>query len=89
MPLTMDQVDPHFVPSWMVVDPSGEQLISYVEDALKNGTMAVVMFHSVGGGYLNVSSEAHELLLDYLEKNRDILWVDTFQNVMKHVTREL
>jgi hypothetical protein len=47
------------------------------------------MFHSVGGGYLKVSSEAHEELLLYLEGQREVLWVDTFQEVMQHVSREL
>ena len=89
MPATMDLIDPHYVPSWGVEDPSGEDLIQYVENALANGTMAVLMFHSVGGGYLNVSSEAHEQLLEYLEQHGDILWVDTFQNVMRHVKSEL
>ena len=88
MPATMDQVDPHYAPSWGVEDPTGEELVGYVEQALEKGTMAVIMFHSVGGGYLNVSSEAHEHLLKYLEQHSDILWVDTFQNVMKHVSRE-
>ena len=89
MPFSMDQVDTHYVPSWGVVDPTGQELIHYVEEALKRGTMAVIMFHSVGGGYLNVSSEAHEQLLEYLEEHGDILWVDTFQHVMKHVSNEL
>lgn len=85
---SMEQIDPYYVPSWGVEDPSGEDLIKYVESALEKGTMAVFMFHSVGGGYLNVSSEAHEQLLSYLEENAEILWVDTFQNVMKHVSKE-
>ena len=89
MPVSMDQIDTHYVPSWGVVDPTGEELIEYVEQSLKYGTMAVIMFHSVGGGYLNVSSEAHEQLLKYLEQHSDILWVDTFQNVIKHVSKEL
>ena len=37
MPATMDLVDPHYVPSWGVEDPSGEELITYVEEALKKG----------------------------------------------------
>ena len=89
MPSSMSQIDSHYVPSWGVVDPTGAELIEYVEEAAKKGTMAVIMFHSVGGGYLNVSSEAHEMLLEYLEEHSEILWVDTFQNVMKHVSREL
>lgn len=89
MPASMDQVDPHYVPSWGVEDPSGEELIRYVDRALEQGTLAVIMFHSVGGGYLNVSSEAHEQLLEYLEKRRDVFWVEPFQQVMQHVDEQL
>ena len=88
MPASMDQVDPHYMPSWGVEDPSGEELIRYVDQAAERGTMAVIMFHSVGGGYLNVSSDAHEQLLDYLHQRRDIFWVAPFQQVMQHVTRQ-
>jgi sialate O-acetylesterase len=89
IPVSMENLDTHYVPSWGVVDPSGDELIRYVEEALKKGSMAVLMFHSVGGGYLNVSSEAHEQLLQYLDSHREVLWVDTFQEVMQHVSREL
>jgi peptidoglycan hydrolase-like amidase len=43
------------------------------------------MFHSVGGGYLNVSKEAHRELLAYLKSNEDVIWTDTFMNVMKYI----
>jgi len=89
MPASMDQVDPHYVPSWGVEDPSGEELIQYVKQAMERGTLAVIMFHSVGGGYLNVSSEAHEQLLEYLDQHRDIFWVEPFQQVMQHVSQQL
>ncbi len=87
MPESLREVDPHYVPSWGVVDPSGEELIQYVEGAWEKGSMAVIIFHSVGGGYLNVSQEAHEQLLSYLDQHREVLWVDTFQEVMKHVSK--
>lgn len=83
----MHDVDPYYVPSWGVIDPSGEELIAYVEEARAKGTMAVFMFHSVGGGYLNVSEEAHTMLLEYLDLNQDYLWTDTFLNVMKYVSK--
>ena len=50
--------------------------------------MAVIMFHSVGGGYLNVSAEAHEQLLEYLDSHREILWTDTFLRVMNYVKEQ-
>ena len=37
----MDQVDTHYVPSWGVSDPTGEELIAYVKEAEKMGTIAV------------------------------------------------
>ncbi|MDX2432493.1 MAG: polysaccharide deacetylase family protein [Bacteroides sp.] len=88
IPESMRDVDLFYAPSWGVIDPSGEDLIAYVEDAWAKGTMAVFMFHSVGGGYLNVSEEAHTILLEYLERNKDDLWTDTFLNVMNHVIKE-
>ena len=85
IPDSMDMLDLHFAPSWGVVDPSGADLINYVKEAQKKGTIAIFMFHSVGGGYLNVSEEAHGELLAYLSANRDLIWTDTFMNVMKYV----
>lgn len=85
LPESMKDVDRYYVPSWGVIDPTGEELIAYVNEALDKGTMAVIMFHSVGGGYLNVSTEAHEQLLTYLDSRRDVIWTDTFLEVMNYV----
>lgn len=85
IPESIDQVDLHFAPSWGVVDPSGAELINYVKEAQNNGTIAIFMFHSVGGGYLNMSSEAHQELLSYLHANKDEIWTDTFINIMKYI----
>ena len=85
IPASMDMIDLYFAPSWGVVDPSGTDLINYVKEAREKGTIAIFMFHSVGGGYLNVSREAHKELLAYLKANEDVIWTDTFMNVMKYV----
>jgi len=85
IPESMDMVDIHFAPSWGVVDPTGDELVDYVKRAQEKGTIAVLMFHSVGGGYLNVSAEAHKQLLDYLEDNKEVIWTDTFITLMKYV----
>jgi sialate O-acetylesterase len=85
IPGSIDQIDLHFAPSWGVVEPDGIDLINYVKEARENGTIAIFMFHSVGGGYLNVSSRAHRELLEYLHANKDELWIDTFINVMKYI----
>jgi sialate O-acetylesterase len=85
IPESIDQVDLHFMPSWGVVDPTGADLINYVKKAQEQGTIAIFMFHSVGGGYLNVSAEAHSELLAYLRSNEEEIWTDTFINVMKYI----
>lgn len=85
LPLKMEQVDLYNVPSWGVEDPTGEELVAYVEEALSKGTMAVFMFHSVGGGYLNTSAEAHEALLEFLDANRERIWTAPFLEVMQYV----
>lgn len=89
IPTSMEEVDPWFVPSWGVNDPTGEELIAYVKEAQEKGTIAVFMFHSVGGGYLNVTAEAHEQLLGYLDENRDEIWTENFITVMSHVKDQL
>ena len=85
IPESINDIDLHFVPSWGVIDPTGKELIEYVKRAQEKGTIAVFMFHSVGGGYLNVSSEAHNELLAYLHSNKDEIWTDTFINIMKYI----
>ena len=85
IPDEMAHVDLYYVPGWGVLDPTGEALVAYVEQAREKGTMAVFIFHSVGGGYLNVSAEAHETLLSYLDQHKESIWTDTFFNVMEHV----
>lgn len=88
IPQNMAEVDLHFMPSWCVDDPTGAELIRYVEEARQKGTIAIFMFHSVGGGYLNVSAEAHEELLAYLKANRDHYYVDTFLRVCQYIEAE-
>ncbi len=82
-------LDPMLVPSWMVQDVTGEQMIAFVKKAIDAGGLAIFMFHGVGGGHsINISREAHQQLLAWLDGNRKTVWTDTFKNVMTHVTAE-
>ena len=85
IPKSIEAIDLHFVPSWGVIDPTADDLINYVKRAQEQGTIAVFMFHSVGGGYLNVSVQAHNELLAYLSANDTEIWTDTFLNVMRYI----
>jgi hypothetical protein len=85
MPETMQGYNIYKTPSWMAVDPSAEQLIEYVEKAREKGTIAVIMFHSVGGGYLNVGAAEHYKLLKYLKENEADYYCSTFLEVMQYI----
>jgi hypothetical protein len=78
-------LDPFLVPSWAVENVSGAQMIAFVKKAVDVGGLAVFMFHGVGGEYISVSREAHQELVSWLASHRDLVWTDTFRNVMAHV----
>ncbi len=86
LPKTMNEIDVYFMPSWAVIDNSGTELIEYAKQAKENGTIAIFMFHSVGGGYLNVSKEALTELLSFLSENKEDYWVDTFYSITKYLS---
>jgi peptidoglycan-N-acetylglucosamine deacetylase len=72
-------------PSWAAVDNTAAELIAYVNQARDKGTIAIFMFHSVGGGYLNVGSNQHRQLLDYISKNRKDFYCATFKEIMGYI----
>lgn len=89
MPKSMENIDINYMPSWDVDNNTGKELIAYVKEARENGTIATFMFHSVGGGYLNVSTEALQELLIYLKDNEQDYWVDNFYNITNYITNQL
>lgn len=85
VPKTMKEYDVYKTPSWGVDSPSAEELIAYIEEAKTNGTIAVFMFHNVGGGYLNVGAKEHHKLLQYIKEHEDDFYTGTFMEVMKYI----
>jgi peptidoglycan/xylan/chitin deacetylase (PgdA/CDA1 family) len=81
----MNTLDPYAVGIEVPSDVSGQQLIAMVQRAAAAGTMVNITFHGVGGDHLSVSREAHEALLNYLDRHRDIYWTDTFIRIMQYV----
>jgi peptidoglycan/xylan/chitin deacetylase (PgdA/CDA1 family) len=67
---------------------SGDQLIAYVKKVQQKGGMGIIMFHGIGGDYITVSAEAHQKLIDYLEKNNQSIWITTFQTAMDYATQK-
>ena len=85
IPETMDGYNIYKAPSWGVDSPAAEAMIEYVNRARDKGTIAIFMFHSVGGGYLNVAAEEHRKLLAYIVRNKKDFYCATFFEVMNYI----
>ncbi|HET6557872.1 MAG TPA: polysaccharide deacetylase family protein [Prolixibacteraceae bacterium] len=85
IPSTMKGYNVYKTPSWGVNSPTAEQLIAYVNEAKEKGTIAIFMFHSVGGGYLNVGNAEHRKLLQYIKNNQKDFYCATFEEVMEYI----
>lgn len=84
----MATLDPAAVPVLVPEGLSGAQLIALVEDAGHKGTMVNLTFHGIGGDYLQISNEAHDELLTWLDVHRDDYWVATFGEIMAWVRQQ-
>ncbi|HEY2583384.1 MAG TPA: polysaccharide deacetylase family protein [Mucilaginibacter sp.] len=81
-------LDPLLVPAWGVPGKNtGAELIAFVKKVQQSGGMGVFMFHGVGGDYITTPAAAHKELLEYLKKNKDEIWVATFQEAMDYVSQ--
>ncbi|WP_183577815.1 polysaccharide deacetylase family protein [Mucilaginibacter sp. X5P1] len=68
---------------------TGQQLIAFVKKVQQRGGMGVIMFHGIGGDYITISKEAHQELLNYLGKNKQAIWVTTFQTAMDYAMQSI
>ncbi len=89
IPQSIDEFEVLNASVWTPSGHSGAELIAYVKEAARYGTIANITFHGVGGDYLSVSAQAHQELLDYLATNSDIYWVDTYRNISLHLKKAL
>jgi len=64
---------------------SAQQLIAMVEQAQQNNHLVVLLFHGVGGDYLNVDASAHQQLVQYLADNRKDYWVTTLRDAVQYI----
>jgi peptidoglycan/xylan/chitin deacetylase (PgdA/CDA1 family) len=86
-----DLIDLDFfnVPSWGISEnTTGDQLISFVKKVVEAKGTGVLMFHGVGGDYLKVSAEAHNLLIKYLQQHKKEVQVRTFREAMEILAKQ-
>ena len=82
----LTKLDVFQVPSYGPVDkPDGKQLIAYAVRVRDAKGLGVLQFHGTGGDYLEVTTEAHRQLLDWLRQHPEV-WVATFQDILDYVT---
>ena len=82
----LTKLDVFQVPSYGPVDkPDGQQLVAYAARVRDAKGLGVLQFHGTGGDYLEVTTEAHRQLLDWLRQHPEV-WVATFQDILDYVT---
>lgn len=84
-PQSMAEFDPQDASVWAPYDVTGQDLINYVKEAKRHGTIANITFHGIGGDHLAVSIKAHQELLAYLVKNNHLYWVDTYRKISLYI----
>ena len=85
----MENIDLYGIPSSSIENANTGELIRFAKSAADKGTVAVFVFHEIGKSRFNISREAHDSLLQYLDGNRDIYWTDTFKNVAQNLGKKL
>jgi peptidoglycan/xylan/chitin deacetylase (PgdA/CDA1 family) len=53
-------------------------MIKIIEKAKETGGWAVILFHGIGADYISVTAEDHRKFVEYLSKNKNALYIDTF-----------
>lgn len=82
-------VDPYRVPSWAILRNTSGEMIAWVEEAVRSGSLAVFTFHGVGGGHgIDVGREEHRKLLAWLAAHREQVWTAPFLTIMQHIEKE-
>lgn len=81
------EMDLYHVPSWAPNNHGAHFLIAYVDTIIQNETLSTITFHGVGAEHMQVSKEAHEELLKYLDSKRDKIWVTTFKEATDYLRK--
>lgn len=89
MPENMEGFDFYKTHSWCVGAPhTAEDMISFVERARELGTIAIFMFHDIGGdpdNWFNLNADKHRTLLRYLKEHEADYYISTFMEVTDYI----
>lgn len=86
---TLNEVDLYNVDCYMVNSNSFLDMKQWVDQAISNNKLLVILFHGVGGGSgLDVSLTAHRELLQYIKQKEDEIWVAPMVEVAKYIQEQ-
>ena len=65
---------------------TAQQLLALLDEEREKGTKLVnIIFHGVGGDYLDISKEEHEKFVKQLSARKKIYWVDSYINITRYL----
>jgi peptidoglycan-N-acetylglucosamine deacetylase len=86
--LPINKVDLYNIGCYMINGETGDQLIDLVKKASVSHSLLVFLFHGVGGEHnLNVSLDAHNKLLHYLQQHKSTIWTAPMMDVAEHIRK--
>jgi len=83
--LKLSEIDLHNVPSWAPNNHKADELISYIQSIIDQKTFSTLTFHGIGAEHLIISRDAHEKMLQFLDANRDKIWVAPFEEITAYL----
>lgn len=67
---------------------SGAEMIEAVKKAMASNALLVFVFHGVGGDHsINISTQAHSELLQFLLQNESQVWIAPFIDIAEHIKK--
>ncbi len=82
----IQDIDLYNADCYMVNHHKAEQMIAWVEEAMRTNSMLVILFHGVGGGNgLDVSLPDHRQFLQYLKDHEKDIYVAPMVDMAKHI----
>lgn len=82
----IQDIDLYAVDCYVVSNHKAEQMIAWVDEAMRTNSMLVILFHGVGGGNgLDVSLPDHRQFLQYLKDHEKDIYIAPMVDMAKHI----
>ncbi len=83
---TIDQIDIYNMDGYMINNQSFEEMKSWVDRAVEQGSLLVFLFHGVGGGHrLDCKAENHRKILQYIASKKSDILVEPLVEIAKYI----